>query len=226
MSRSQHHVRFSSLKEKWMCYKLATMRFVSWLPSLFPFLFFKSISALAAVVTATRSSAQKFLRPAGRIPFQDYHYQRKLTFSSFKSTAQSHGRHLGDWTETAKIKANDGIGRDEFGYSLAIDGDVLVVGANQYWNGGPGSAYVFQDSTGNSNWVEVAKLTASDGAQQDRFGWSVAVSGNTIVVGARFDDNRMCLEMKMEVGQKLQSLRPVTVLLMTSFQLWPFLATL
>ena len=73
--------------------------------------------------------------------------------------------------------------------SVAIAGDTIVVGA--YWdddNGtNSGSAYVFTRT--GTTWTEQAKLTASDGAADDQFGISVAIAGDTIVVGAYWDDD-------------------------------------
>ena len=101
----------------------------------------------------------------------------------------------GGWvsaTETAKLTASDGAADDSFGHSVAVSGDTVVVGAG-FDNVGPnanqGSAYVFVKPGGG--WVsatETAKLTASDGAGNDRLGQSVAVSGDTVVVGAYFDN--------------------------------------
>ena len=70
---------------------------------------------------------------------------------------------------------------------MALSGDTIVVGASHDDDGGSvaGSAYVFvRDGT---SWFEQAKLTANDGAEGDRFGESVALSGDTVVVGAVFD---------------------------------------
>ena len=88
--------------------------------------------------------------------------------------------------ETAKLTAADGAPGDWFGRSVAIseDGNTVVVGS--YRDDGHGSAYVFVRSGGN--WIQQAKLTASDGAGNDVFGFSVAVSGDTVVVGALWDD--------------------------------------
>ena len=94
--------------------------------------------------------------------------------------------------ETVKLLASDGAALDEFGYSVAVSGDTAVVGARQDGDNGSvsGSAYVFRrDAGGAGNWGQVKKLLASDGAAGDGFGWSVAVSGDTAVVGAPFDSN-------------------------------------
>lgn len=77
------------------------------------------------------------------------------------------------------LTASDGL---TLGYSVSISGDTLVVGRSTTLTG---SVYVYQRNFGGkNNWGEVAKLTANDGANQDHFGSSVAISGNTIVVGA------------------------------------------
>ena len=52
-----------------------------------------------------------------------------------------------------------------------------------------GSIYVFRTSDGGANYGQVAKLTASDAASGDKFGWSVAIDGSTIVVGASGDED-------------------------------------
>jgi hypothetical protein len=87
------------------------------------------------------------------------------------------------WVEEAKLTASDGASGDAFGHSVALWGDMAVVGASQDDDNGSssGSVYVFQyDGT---SWVEEAKLTASDGAFGDLFGARVAVSGDAAVVG-------------------------------------------
>ncbi|MFQ5741652.1 MAG: FG-GAP repeat protein [Acidobacteriota bacterium] len=93
------------------------------------------------------------------------------------------------WSQQAKLTARDGAAGDRFGASVALSGDTIVVGALGDDDGGrsSGSAYVFQGS--GRSWSQQAKLTASDGAARDRFGDSVALSGDTIVVGARSDDD-------------------------------------
>ena len=83
----------------------------------------------------------------------------------------------------AKLTSPGAMG-DAFGISVAVDGAAVVVGAGQWLNGGSGSAYVFRTTDGWDTYVEVAKLTASDGAYEDLFGQSVAINGATVVVGA------------------------------------------
>jgi len=88
------------------------------------------------------------------------------------------------WVEEQKLTDHDGATRflDNFGRSVAISGDLIVVGAFREDNEA-GVAYVYRfDGT---NWVEEQKLTASDGAAGDLFGFGVAFSGDTIVVGAK-----------------------------------------
>jgi FG-GAP repeat len=101
----------------------------------------------------------------------------------------------GGWasgTETAKLTASDRASSDWFGSSVAVSGDTVVVGAPEDdvgANGNQGSAYVFVKPGGGwASGAETAKLTASDGAGSDELGWSVAVSGDTAVAGAIYDD--------------------------------------
>ncbi len=93
------------------------------------------------------------------------------------------------WTQIAKLLASDGAPDDFFGYSVSVSGDTAVVGAydDDDHGDGSGSAYVFEKV--DNVWAQRAKLLASDGAPGDRFGFSVSVSGDTAVAGARFDDD-------------------------------------
>ncbi|MFN2468534.1 MAG: FG-GAP repeat protein [Gaiellaceae bacterium] len=97
----------------------------------------------------------------------------------------------GVWTEEQKLTAGDGAANDYLGgfFGVAISGDTAVVGASLDDVGATadqGSAYVFTRSAGV--WSEQQQLTASDGASGDAFGWSVAISGDTALVGADGDD--------------------------------------
>ena len=77
------------------------------------------------------------------------------------------------------LLASDGADGDQFGHSIALDGNIAVIGANESLNSA-GSAYVFDLSAGQ----ELFKLTALDGSFGDRFGSSVALSGDIAVIGA------------------------------------------
>ncbi len=95
------------------------------------------------------------------------------------------------WTEGVKLTASDAGANDLFGYSVAVSGDVVVVGAYGEDTEGTdaGAAYVFQRmKNGADAWGEVIKLTAADAAANDQFGFAVAVSGDVIVVGAPYED--------------------------------------
>ena len=96
-------------------------------------------------------------------------------------------RQSGAWSQVAKLTASDGQDNDEFGRSVAVDGDTVVVGAvvGDGGVGNAGAAYVFtKPDTGWANASETVKLTPSDWAAADSFGISVALDEDTIVVGA------------------------------------------
>jgi FG-GAP repeat len=109
---------------------------------------------------------------------------------SNSGSAYIFGRNQGgidNWGEITKLTASDAAADDRFGRHIAISGDTIVVSA--FVNGdagyGTGSAYIFDRNQGGvDNWGEVAKLTASDAAANDFFGEDVAISGDTVVVGA------------------------------------------
>lgn len=98
-----------------------------------------------------------------------------ISLSAFAS-----GQQPVAFDQIAKLTAPDGAANDEFGYSVAISGNTMVVG-----KGGASvqSAFVYQNNSGTVS--QVAELTPSDGAAGDDFGYSVAISGNTIAVAAR-----------------------------------------
>jgi PKD domain/Bacterial Ig domain/FG-GAP repeat/Putative Ig domain len=99
------------------------------------------------------------------------------------------------WGEVQILRASDSQASDFFGYSVAVSGEVIVVGAYREDGGAgnpktdAGAAYVFQRTQGGAdNWGELKTLRASDAQASDRFGWSVAVTGDVIVVGATGED--------------------------------------
>jgi hypothetical protein len=89
------------------------------------------------------------------------------------------------WSQQAVIAASDGKPGDSFGYSVAVDGSTALLGAYAATgsNGSlQGEVYVFASAAGA--WSQQTKLLASDGAANDYFGYSVALSGTTALVGA------------------------------------------
>lgn len=105
-------------------------------------------------------------------------------------------RNGSNWTQQAYLKASNANAEDYFGISVAVDGDVAVVGAeeeasaatgvngNQSDNSAPksGAAYVFNRS--GTTWTQQAYLKATTAVAGDYFGCAVSVSGETVVVGA------------------------------------------
>ncbi|MBS1791778.1 MAG: putative Ig domain-containing protein [Acidobacteria bacterium] len=109
--------------------------------------------------------------------------------SSAQGSAYVFVRSGTTWTQQQKLTASDGAANDLFAISVAISGDTVIVGANGDdigANTSQGSAYVF--IRGGSVWAQQQKLIAADGAASDFFGISVAISGDTVVIGADFDD--------------------------------------
>ena len=105
-------------------------------------------------------------------------------------------RSGGVWSQQAYLKASNSGANDQFGISVAVSSDTVVVGGyfedsnatgvngNQADNSAlsSGAAYVFVRSGGV--WSQQAYLKASNSGAGDQFGWSVAVSGDTVAVGA------------------------------------------
>jgi len=94
---------------------------------------------------------------------------------------------VGGWTDmapTAVLSSSDGSDLD-FGGSIAVSGDTVIIGSDGYLSDRTGTVYVYVKPAGGwHDMTETAKLTASDGLATDLFGWSVSISGRTIVVGA------------------------------------------
>jgi virulence-associated protein VapD len=90
-----------------------------------------------------------------------------------------------NWGEVKKLTASDGAALDGFGESVAIHGDMAIVGAtgDAIGDNPQGSAYIFErNQGGQNNWGEVKKLTASDDVSS--LGGSVAIHGDTAIVAA------------------------------------------
>ncbi|MCF8373233.1 MAG: T9SS type A sorting domain-containing protein [Bacteroidales bacterium] len=90
------------------------------------------------------------------------------------------------WEEQQKIAASDGTIADEFGWTLSVDGNKAVVGAPV--NSSEGGAYFFAWFPGQGIWQQVQKIQASDGYSGDKFGWSVSLSGDNLIIGSYKED--------------------------------------
>jgi hypothetical protein len=95
------------------------------------------------------------------------------------------------WTQVGMLIPGDGLTNDHFGWSVSLDGSFAIVGSPDDDAPGAeqGSAYIYDGSTA---WIfgqgPQAKLTAADGAAGDRFGYSVDISGDYVIIGAHQDD--------------------------------------
>jgi hypothetical protein len=98
----------------------------------------------------------------------------------------------GLWEEVALLLAPDGTVGDQFGFSVDIQGDDVLIGAPLRDRNGiinQGGAYIFRrNDAAADSWVATATLTAADGEVGDQFGTSVALSGNDVLIGAPFED--------------------------------------
>jgi hypothetical protein len=103
------------------------------------------------------------------------------------------------WSQQAYLKASNTGAQDEFGLAVGVSGDTIIVGAHQEDGSGAidgpdddlrfnaGAAYVFTRT--GAAWTQQAYLKASNSDSSDEFGWGVAVSGDTAVVGAYREDS-------------------------------------
>ncbi|KAA3614975.1 MAG: T9SS C-terminal target domain-containing protein [Calditrichaeota bacterium] len=127
----------------------------------------------------------------------DYALVGAIGDNSNAGAAFLYGRNFGgidNWGLVKKLTASGAASDSEFGSSVSISGDLIVVGASVDDHGGGssndlGAAYIFSRNFGGAeNWGQVKKLTASDAQNLDRFGGSVSISGNNVIVGAVGED--------------------------------------
>ena len=135
------------------------------------------LSAVLFLVAVVGAHAPRGSRRLRRTLINATHGTRSLV------EAPADRRRLANYQEVAKLTAADAAADDNFGYSVAIDGDTVVIGARGK-NSDTGAVYVYRTSDGGASYYQVAKLTASDAAEYDSFGISVAIDGSTVVVGA------------------------------------------
>jgi hypothetical protein len=93
------------------------------------------------------------------------------------------------WLEHSQIVAGDAAASDYFGWSVALSGNTAIIGASDDDDFGArsGSAYIFRYD--GSDWIQTQKLLAADGTFNDKFGYAVAISGDTVIVGAYQDSD-------------------------------------
>ncbi len=94
-----------------------------------------------------------------------------------------------NWNERAKLTASDAVKDGNFGHSAGISGETVIIGApgNSGVRTRSGSAYIFERN--GEIWAQAAKLIANDVRSGDGFGFSVGISGETVIVGAPFADD-------------------------------------
>lgn len=166
------------------------MRAAHWRPRL------RSIIPIAVCCATTAGAATVALDPGDLSPGDNFGQAVAISgdtavVSAHQAAAAAGAVYVfvkqgGTWSLQQKLVPDDGNPDDVFGTFVAIDGDSVIVGAPQHASQS-GAAYVFV--RGGSTWSQQQKLVAADGEAQDRFGIGVAISGDTVVVGASGDDD-------------------------------------
>ena len=169
------------------------------------FLAFSSVYLLmgaAYALTPTQIERKPILTSADSAPFDDYGISVALAgdiamigvpFDNGKGfnsgSVYLYTRSDGVWTLQQKLTASDAAPGDQYGWSVALEGDTAVVGARFDDEEGfnSGSVYIYTHSDGV--WNEQQKLTASDGAEKDQYGTSVALAVDTVLIGSPFSDD-------------------------------------
>jgi len=95
----------------------------------------------------------------------------------------------GTWDLVQLVKAPDGRRYDEFGYSVAYDGDTIVVGAVVAGPNKSGAVYLYRKGIGSTDYEYFSRIVPDNGSLNDHFGHSVATSGGVITVGSPFTGN-------------------------------------
>lgn len=142
-------------------------------------------------------SQQAYLKPSNYSP--GYSFGGAVTISGDTVGVGSNYSNAGaayvfirsgtTWTWQAFLRASSPYANDKFGFSAALSGDTLVVGApgEDGLSSGSGAAYVFVRS--GASWAQQAYLKESNPGAGDSFGYSVAISGDMVVVGAYGEDS-------------------------------------
>jgi len=123
------------------------------------------------------------------------HISNVLVGAPYADAAYLYRRNHGgidNWGEAAILTASDGQAFDRFGYAVSLDAEFAAVGATKGSGvvAESGAVYLYQRNIGGAdNWGEAIKLQAADGAEDDAFGHSVAISGHRLWCGAPYDDD-------------------------------------
>lgn len=104
-----------------------------------------------------------------------YHYQ------SVRGVAYVFVRSEGVWSIQQRLEASDPTPSDSFGFATAIDGESIIIGAYHSSGSGSGSAFVFTRS--GTFWTQQQQLFSPDPSVLHRFGFAVAISGDTVAIG-------------------------------------------
>ena len=109
------------------------------------------------------------------------------SYHSLISAVQKETGAMTEFSQTRKLLASDGTGHENFARTVAVSGDTAVISSRKPGTGTnvhQGAAYVFERNWGGANaWGEVKKLVAPDANSTEEFGASLAISGDTIVIG-------------------------------------------
>ena len=152
---------------------------------------FNEGAAYVFVRNGTKWTQQQKLVPSDPAIGVQFGQRLALDGDTVVISAIAHGAYVfvrsgNIWSEHKKLSPSDNpLGEnDQFGRSIDISGDTIIVGAHQdniADSSNQGSAYIFVKI--GATWVEQQKLTASGGKTGDIFGYSVAISGNSVIVG-------------------------------------------
>ena len=146
-----------------------------------------TVDAIAAIDTETVGSMADV--PAFDITIEDVALQTDFNFD-LDVNVQDTAVMANDWllaasSDQVKLTADDGSAADEFGKSVAIDGNYAIVGAPK--ENDNGAAYIYKyDGT---EWIQQFKVPSIVGNTGDNFGQSVSISGNFAVIGAPYYDS-------------------------------------
>lgn len=146
--------------------------------------------SLVSKLTASDGAAGDVFGPAVAISADHIIVGTSFAANSFNvDSAYIFKRTGNDWVIDTRLTTDDGTAGDLFGASIAISENYAVVGARRDGDNGrfSGAAYLFERRDGT--WEQASKLTASDGTAFNRFGYSVAISEDYVIVGAPTDDD-------------------------------------